>query len=336
MDTQLKRVKRRYLKFLIWLRNADKRVFTFMFFLAISSTLWFLNALSKTYITEIETPVQFIGVPRILKNHEPYPEYLTTQVSGRGFALLRYKIAIPGVSYRYDIKPYFIGYRDSQDISIQIITQLAKKQIEQYYGGSFSVLDIYPRNINIEFSKIKYKKVAVRFHGTLSFEPQYWQKGDVRLNPDSVEIGGPENIIDTLTCILTETTVIDKINKQTSINSLIQDNGVFVYDAREVEITVDAEKFTESTLRVPIRVLNAPEKYTVMLFPDNVTLKYRISLDEYDRIQARDFVPVVDYNQMNPKGTKEKIKVELVETPEPAKNITIHPREVNYVIGVKR
>jgi hypothetical protein len=336
MNQQTTSVKRRYFRFLIWLRKADNRVFTFVFFLMISGTLWFLNALSKTYITEIETPVQFVGVPRVLKNQEPFPATLTTQVSGRGFALLRYKIATPGVSYRYDVKPYFVGYTDNQDISIQIITQLAKKQIEQYYGGAFTVLDLYPRTINSSFSKIAYKKVAVKFHGELSFEPQYWQKGNTIIVPDSIEIGGPQNFLDTVREIRTVFSKIHKINKQTSKTFNLSQNEVLMFTQKDVQVTVDAEKFTESTLKVPIRVLNVPEKYNVMLFPDNVTVKFKIALDEYERVSAANFVPIIDYNQMKPKGTKEKIKVELVESPDNARNITIHPREVNYLIGVKR
>ncbi len=328
--------KRRYYKFLIWIKSADNHVFIFLFFLAISGALWFLNALSKNYVTEIETPIDFVGIPRELKCNHALPEILTSQVSGRGFALLRYKIATPSISYKYDIKPYFIGYKKGEEVSVQIITQLAQKQIEQYYGGSLTLLDIYPRTINATFSKIVYKKVAVTFNGELSFEPQFWQKGNIKIIPDSIEIGGPENVMDTINEIRTLPIKIEKIRKHTDFTVALDNKNIFNIEQPDIQISLDVEKFTETTIKIPIKVINAPEKFNIMLFPDQITVKYRIAIDEYEHIAPNSFTAIVDYNQMNAKSKNEKIKVDLVEYPENIKNITIHPREVKYLIGEKR
>ena len=328
--------KRKYAKVMIRIRNTDNRTATFLFFLLISSVLWFLNALSKDYITEIETPIQIVGVPRDLRSHETLPTSITTQVSGRGFTLLRYIIASPNIPFKLDVDPYFAGYSNQQDVSFQVITQLVRKQIEQYYGGVFSVLDVYPRNINASFSKIEFKKVAVKFRGNIQFESQFWQKGPLKIEPDSIEIGGPKLIVDTVKWISTEKVNILNVNKFTTLKTKVDNQDIFEIDNSKIKISVDAEKFTESTLKVPIRVLNMPASYNVMLFPDYVMVKFLVSLDEYEHIDVDGFLPIVDYENMNTKGGKEKIKVDVVEQPESAKKVTIHPREVNYVIGVKR
>ncbi|MDD2563006.1 MAG: hypothetical protein PHU27_02155 [Salinivirgaceae bacterium] len=328
--------KRKYAKVMIRLRRTDNRTATFLFFLLISSVLWFLNALSKDYITEIETPIQIVGVPHDLRSHEAFPNSITTQISGRGFTLLRYKIATPGIPFKFDMSPYFAGYTSQQEVSFQAITQLARKQIEQYYGGIFTVLDVYPRNINATFSRIEFKKVAVAFHGNIQFESQFWQKGPLKIEPDSIEIGGPKSIIDTVKCVYTQSVNMLNVNSFTTIKTSVDHQNLFEIDNWKIKISVDVEKFTESTLKVPIRVVNMPALYNVMLFPDYVTVKFLVSLDEYERINVKDFLPIVDYERMSTKVGKEKIKVDVVEQPESIKKLTIHPREVNYVIGVKR
>lgn len=328
-------LKRRYYKFLIWFRKSDKRSFIFLIFLLISGILWLLNALSKEYITEIDIPVQFTGTPRELRPHTPLPKNLTVHAKGKGFTLLSHKSSMQG-TFKYDIKPYFIGHKGESDVSIKIITELVKKQIEQYYGSSLSLIEIYPKTIDATFSRIIYKKVAVKFQGQLIFSPQFWQKGITTLTPDSIEIGGPEHVMDTVTTVQTQFKSIDKINSNITIKTMLDDKGVFEIPATEIEVHVVAEKFTEATAKLPIRVLNSPEKNNILLFPDHITVKYHIAIDDYEHIKKTDFLPIVDYNLMQINKGKEKIKVELIEYPDNARNIAIIPREVRYLIGNKR
>jgi hypothetical protein len=329
-------LKRRYYKLRIRIRHADNRIFIFIFFLIISGTLWFLNALSKDYVTELDIPVNFVGIPREFKSNQQLPQNLTIQASGQGFSLMRHKITSRGVPFKFDIKQYFSNQKAGKEVSFQIITQLAQKQMEQYYGGEFSILDIYPRTISASFSTIVFKKLPVSFKGDLSFQPQVWQKGDIKITPDSVDVGGPQNVMDTVKKIRTQYIKIERINSLTEFTANLDDNGVFICEQPEVKISVDAEKFTEATIKLPIKVLNAPDRFNIMLFPDQTTVTYRIGIDKYESITANSFTAIVDYNQMSARDINEKIRVELIELPEYIRNVTYHPREVKYLIGEKK
>jgi hypothetical protein len=70
----------------------DKRVIVFLGCLAISTFLWFLNALSKDYETTLIYPVKYVNLPdkRFLANDPPSNLELTIQA--HGFTLLKNKV----------------------------------------------------------------------------------------------------------------------------------------------------------------------------------------------------------------------------------------------------
>jgi len=70
----------------------NRRFFVFVFFLIISTALWFLNALSKEYTTIIQYPIEYINLPPNKTFLERPTQKLILKVSGLGFALLQYDV----------------------------------------------------------------------------------------------------------------------------------------------------------------------------------------------------------------------------------------------------
>lgn len=316
-------------------RKVDNKSLTFAAFLGISAFLWFFNALSKTYIAELEAPVQFVGVPRDMLPHGELPRTLTIQVSGRGFALLRHKVLPAASAFKFDLQHLFVDYQENVgDITIHVSTQQAKKQAEQYYGGVFVVSDIYPRNLNATFSRIEFRKVPVRHRGGLGFEAQFWQRGATRIEPDSVELGGPKSVVDTTTEIFTKPVRIHDINKLTTVEAELDSRGVFELSQRRVQVTVDAERYTEVTVDVPIRVINLPESQKIMLFPDFVTAKTHVSLDDYEKVTADKFSAIVDFNSLNVNVRGERARVDVLEFPDNVRLVSTQPKTVSYIVSV--
>jgi len=317
------------------LKKINRRTVTFLIFVLISAVLWLLNALSKTYSTEISIPVQYVGTPNNYMSHSTMPQEFTLQVEGKGFTILRYKIIKTIIPFKFDLSSYFSMKKDSV-IATKIATQTFKRQIEQYLYENITVEDINPKLIDATFSMITFKKVAVLFTGDIKFAPQYWLKGNIEITPDSIIIGGPKNILDTVNAVYTKTIQKNDIRQKTVKNTIVDNRGIFKILNPEVKITVNAEKFTETSLRLPIRTINEPLKTNVMLFPDNATVKFLISLQEFERIDTSNFQLVADLSQINYSPEQEQIKIDLISYPETVKILNINPREVSFVISVKK
>ena len=316
-------------------KKIDSHTITFLIFVVISAILWFLNALSKTYSTEISIPVQFTWMSNNYMLHSPAPKQFSLQINGTGFTILRYKAVMPLAPFKFDISSYFAGQNDSL-INVTIVTQFSKKQIEQYFNESIVVDDIEPKNINATFSKMTFKKVAVRFVGDLKFAPQYWVKGDISISPDSIVIGGPKRILDTVCAIYTRPIQKKDIRQQIVKNIEIDDKGIFHIKNHEVKVVINVEKYTETSLRLPVTIINEPAKTNVMLFPDNATVKFLISIQECENIDMASFQLVADFSQINYNSDKEQIKIDLITYPETVKILSINPREATFVISVKK
>jgi len=315
--------------------RVDNHTFTFIVFVIVSAILWLLNTLSKTYNTSMSIPVQFVWSSNDYMIHSPMPKQLTMQIEGTGFTILSYKTIMPLSSFRFDLSSHFEGKEDSV-ISANIVTQLVKKQIEQYFKENFIVDEIKPEKINASFSKMSFKKMAVQFAGDLKFESQYWLKGKILITPDSIIVGGPKNILDTTDVIYTKFLQFKDIRKQILKNTTIDTKGVFIVQNPEIKIVINTEKFTETSLRLPVTIVNEPPKSNVLLFPDYSTIRFLISIQELEQLDPSTFQLIADFNQTSYTSDKEQIKVDLITHPETVKILSINPREVTYIINLQK
>ncbi len=315
-------------------KNLDSRIYKFLFFLFISSVLWFFNALSKEYVTELKLPVTYKGIPLEYKATQALPNYFIITISGSGSTILSYK-TWNTPNFELDLTPYFIGQNLNNDFSTQILSQLSRSNIERLFNNALTVKEISPSVISITFSRLKTKKVKVYFGGKVKFEPQYWLKTEPQLVPDSIEVAGPGAIIDTLCCIFTNDTILKNIKAPVTTNIGLNNRGVLNLSQKMVSITIIPEKFTENTLSVPITILNRPQNAQVILFPDHVMVKYQVGIDDFERITSTGFTAIVNFYSLQQAGTGKKAKVELVETHPLARNVSVSPREVSYIINWK-
>jgi hypothetical protein len=70
----------------------NQRLIIFIICLILATILWFLNALSKNYTTQIAYPVRYIELPKNKFIINEPPSNLQLRVNAHGFTLLRYKL----------------------------------------------------------------------------------------------------------------------------------------------------------------------------------------------------------------------------------------------------
>ncbi|HON18042.1 MAG TPA: YbbR-like domain-containing protein [Salinivirgaceae bacterium] len=315
----------------------DRRIYRFLFFLFVSALLWFFNTLSKVYTTELTIPVIYNGIPFDFKPTQPLPTHFTIVVEGNGSTILPYKVGIYSPSIELDLSNHFIWHQPSSDLTTQILPQLYKKNIEKIFNNTLEIKEISPVSIPVTFSKLASKTIKVRFKGKLEFEPQYWlQEQQVEIIPSEIQVSGPKAVIDTTNAIYTNDTVIKDISKPTTLTVSLNHKNLYNFSQKYVSITIIPEKFTEKNLNIPIKVVNQPENAKVMLFPDQIQLKFQIGLNQYDKVKPEDFTAIIDFEAIRAKNTSRKAKIELVEYPVWCRNITFTPREVSFVINYKK
>ncbi len=310
-----------------FLKN-DRRLFTFLICLTIATSLWFLNALSKSYTTTLSYPVKYINPPgnQFLAN-TPASEFEIT-VEAYGFTLLRHKMA-------FSFSPVLLNLTTIQqnvaDHSKQIAlrTDDLIKQIAGQISKEVKIIDIRPEVITLVLDSLRTKKVNINPVVELDLMPQYFLIDSIVLNPPVVEITGPAATIDTIWTLRTESLSFNEVN--TSIQQVVRivspENTTLSDD--KVTMYIHVEKFTEKEIRLPVRAKNTPEGSQVKLFPSEVKVTFLINLSEYNNIDEESFTAFVDLNNSD---NRETLKVLLDHAPSEIKMVKVTPEYVEYLI----
>ena len=310
--------------------KANKKLVTYMFFVALATIFWFLNALSKEYTTTVNYPVSYSDFPskKILSNE--LPSRLKLTVRAYGFDLLRYKLSF-FQSLNFPVNEYTNNKMEKLgENNFLFSTNRMTSQVATQLSSAISVTHISPDTINFQFSSLIEKKIPVHLNSELKFEPQFRLGGDIVLKPDSISVIGAQAIIDSVKQVETDILKLKKLNETKKKKlSLVKIKGLdFVQKKVEVELIV--ERFTEAQKQVDLQVVNLPDSLFLRLFPHEVKLSYLVGLKDYETISADQFELEIDYSEID--STSNKLKVNLKNSPLNVSNVSFYPEEVVYLV----
>ncbi|MCK4664898.1 MAG: hypothetical protein KAT68_18650 [Bacteroidales bacterium] len=310
----------------------ERKYFIFLIFVLICTIFWLLNALSKEYTTTIRYPVKYINFPqkKILVNK--LPNNLEIKVNSFGFTLLKYKLKVR-VSFApvvFNLSTFTLrSFRGKNNYNYFILTKNELDKISKQLSSDLEVLQVYPDTIYFHLADIVKKKVEIIPDVYVNYDKETFLNGKITVSPDSINVWGPETIIDTLKYIKTKYQKFDDVNKLIKRNVGLSEIKKVKYSDKRVVITIPAEKYTEGSKIVPIEVINLPDSLTITIFPKEINVTYMVALSNYDKIQTDDFKVLVDYKN---KDLSNYLKVKLVKSPEFITKVKFKPVKTDYII----
>ena len=313
--------------------KANKKMVTYMFFVALATIFWFLNALSKEYTTTVNYPVTYKDFPskKILSNE--LPPRLKLTVRAKGFDLLRYKLSF-FQSLNFPVNEYTNNKMEKVgDNNYLFPTSRMTSQVATQLSSAISVTHISPDTIRFEFSSLIEKKIPVHLNAKFKFESQFRFGGAIVLKPDSIWVTGAKAIIDSITQLETKLLELKKLNEtKTKKIGLINVEGLS-FGQKKVEVKLLVEQFTEAEKHINLKVINVPDSVFLRLFPHEIKLSYLVGLKNYETISDEQFELEADYLLMD--TVRNKLQVNLKSSPLNVSNISFYPGEVGYLIEKK-
>lgn len=318
---QIQQFKEKYL---------NRNIVSYLICVAIASILWFLNTLSKDYLTEITYPVKYTNFPAGKYPVAELPTQIQLTVKAKGFALLGHSIRTSFLPITFNVGSY-CNHALSDKAGIQefiLNTNDIKDKISSQLNTEIQLQSVAPEEIVFQFAQSGRKKVAIRPIVDYTLKRQYIVN-QITVAPDSTWIEGPVNILDTLHCIPTELIKLKNISKNITRTAELVALPYCTPQETAVEVDIQVEQFTEARKIIPITPLHVPDSLTLRLFPDNVNISYEIGLSKYDKITASDFIFSVDY----PKNADVTyLEVKVVKAPDYIKNLSYTPQKVEYIL----
>lgn len=310
----------------------DKKVFIFSFFLLISTVFWFLNALNKEYITDVNYPVRYENFPSDKSLIGQLPDNLRLKVNAFGFTILQYKLSLSLVPLVIDIGTFDLAYKNKADSSSYfLLTNTAIKRLSGQLSSNIKILEVSPDSIIFQFDDIVSKRVPVVRDISIHCEKQYIQRGMILTSPDSVTVSGPISTIDTIRNIYTKKTEFNNVSATLTkrVSLKVPPNVEITHS--EVIVDIPIVRYTEAKFQIPILVKNVPQSVVLKMFPSSVNISCLVPMRNYEKIDKSQFIVIGDYNSITGKSAN-KLRVKVVNAPDNIISYNYYPRSVDYII----
>jgi YbbR domain-containing protein len=317
------------------LRSIKHDYIVFFFFLILSFIFWYLNSLGKEIESEIRYPVRFVNLPKGRVLIEELPSKLNLYLKGPGYSILKVKFSGNRAPAVLDIST--LSYRripGSKTLSYYIKTSDLTAKLKNELRSECQIISIKPDTLFFSFDRIVTKNVPVVSGIVVTTDRQYFIKGDIIIDPDSVKISGPSRILDTVTNIRTKYKKLTGVKETLRKNINLSIPDYIVSSTKKVTLTIPAEQFTEAEIVVPVKILNQSDSIDVKIFPDVVTVKGLVAVTDYKKFEEIPFEVILDLNKVN-LNTLERIPLELRNVLPFVTSLRITPPDVDFLIEKK-
>lgn len=305
-----------------------KRILLFSVFFLISAFIWLLNALSENYTSVIEYPLVYTDFPEDKVFVGEMPGHLDMQINAHGYALLRYKMFRKPVPISFKVSAFNLN-RGQDSSSAYILTRYLKDQISRQLPAELQLLEINPDTLHFQFALKVTRMVKIKPDFEYAIDRQFTIKDEIKLTPDSVEVTGPDLILDTLAFVYTERYDLGALTRNYSDKVRLKSMTDLEYDVSKVNCSIELERFTELQITVSIEVLNLPDSILLQTFPSTIKLNCRVGLSKYDRIDRYPFRAVVDYDIIDERITT--LNVTIQNLPDYLLGYEYYPKTVEFL-----
>ena len=304
-----------------------KDLFIFLFFLVVSTAMWGLQAMRKTYETVVQIPVTYENIPLGYVQIKELPEKLRITVSDRGNVLLNYR------AKRFS--PIAINIEEPVKEESEISTKTLESAILKKLNASSQIIKISPELLHFKFVQLKKKTLPVKLNQRIELAQQYTLSGPIEINPHKMEVYAPESVLDTMQFAYTRLLAINDLKDTIQRTVKMKEIKNVDYSSPTVDVTIKVEPYTEKTVEVPVIVANVPAHHTLRIFPSVVNVSFQLGISLYDKINASSFILAVDYQETLNENNQKKLPVEIKKQSDKIFNVRINPKQVDYLIEEK-
>lgn len=306
----------------------SKNALSFLIFLALSFSFWFINMLDKERQTTITIPLRYTGLPQSYDITKSNAEYITVDIKDKGINLFAY--------YKNQLSALTIDLKSNlrRRGTIVFTNDELRSKLHKYLLPTTSILQLKPDSLVLAYEQLEKKRIAVKFHGNIETAQQYTLSEDIVLEPDSVIAYGPKRLLERIDHVKTNWTDLKDLNKPIEKSVNLQQIEGIRYSTDDIKLSVYVEMFTEKELVFPIQVINCPENLIVRTFPSQVKLRFNVALSHFKTVTINDIKIEIDYQHLliNKDG---KQTLKITNNTSFISNIQPDFEQVEYVIERK-
>ena len=307
-----------------WLNRHN--ILTFLVFLVISTGLWMLIKLSEQVTTQASFGIKLVEAPtdKMLTSDESQTVKFSLQANGfktLGCRLLRDSKRSVAVSLAE------VPYRIESGTTYSFSSQYVAEKIAKLLGVNASDISMNDDKVYFNMEPMKSKVVPVVLRSDIRTQQRYEAYGLPILEPATVTVFGPKDVLDTLTSVSTVMLSRSGVNATVVENVGLDLGEALRCDIAEVKATIEVLQFTEQELQVPVSM---PDTLKMRFFPEMVKIKYVVAMKDYPAMTPDMFCVEIDPTQAD--GEQPLLDVRLSRQPDNIKLLSVEPQRVEYLI----
>jgi len=306
-----------------------KKILMFSVFLLLSVFIWLLNALSKNYTSVIEFPLSYSELPENRVFVGELPDHLDLSINAHGYALLRYKLFRKPVPIDFKLASYTLNRQAQDPDKAYLLTRYLEGQVAVQLPSELQLLEINPDTLFFEFADRVSRRVALKARVAFELDRQFTTVDGIVLEPDSIDVSGPDAILDTLSAVWTEALDLGLLSRNYAEKLELEAHQDLSYELNKVQCRIDLERITEVQLQVEVEVEGLPDTLRIQTFPARVKLVCRAGLSKYERIENHPFRAVARYGELE-EGSSE-LRVHVENAPAYLLGMEYMPRSVEFL-----
>ena len=295
-----------------------------IFFILIAALLWLIIKLSDTYTVTVPFAIRYVDIPasQLIKESE---QEVHATVTTTGFKLLNYYLKT-NKDRAIVISLKDVKYKKTEENTYSYSSRYIIDAIGEFMSSNAADISLTDDLQHFSMSRQASKKVKIVPETSFSFEKQYNYYGEPTSTPDSITIYGTEDDVNSIKEIRTQTITRKNVNQSVVTTAKIDLDDKLTADIKEVEVSVNVEKYTESEVVIPIEI---PNGLNIHVYPGKASVRYIVAMKDYSIINTLSFKAIVDTTDM---FFNDLLPVKLVLFPNNTQIIGIDPKEVEYII----
>ncbi|NEW77828.1 MAG: hypothetical protein GZ086_00040 [Gelidibacter sp.] len=273
--------------------KSNKKIKIFLFFLVLSSIIWLLIELSKSYITPVVFNVEYAKLPKDLMVQKKPVSELELEIKAPGFMLLKYK---------FKKRKILLNLRNiaKTKSTYYLLPNKQISSLNSQFSNEIEIISVLKDTIFIEIGKSISKKVPVIANLDIQYKAGYNLVEKLKITPDSVFVSGSKKLIDSIAGITTSPLKLNDVFEDIAVDLLLispyKSEQIKMSDIK-VKVSGKVDKFTEGTFKIPVTIINVPFGVKVTTFPKEIEVIYQAGLSNFSKITQNDVSVVFDYKQ---------------------------------------
>lgn len=239
--------------------------------LALSAGIWLIHNLSHMQTDVVSIPViAESGIPgRAARSSEEVT--LTARCKASGFRLIYLGRKSEAVTVRFDADDFTQEEGDYFTISANQLY----RYVNDIFGPGTSVESFLFDKLRFRFIRELNKKVPVKVVSELTFKQQFMQSGDFSVQPDSVLVYGPADMLAALEYIPTRSIVRSEIKGNLHGEIALEVPDRLRVSNEKVSWSLDVSRYVQMEAELPVSGKNVPSGADFSIYPSKVKVIFR-------------------------------------------------------------